>query len=773
MRLEHIHLDNFGSYHRQGIDLREVSAAVICGPNGAGKSTGFVDAPLWALFGKCRTDTDAMLRLGEELMTVSLTFLLNGQRYKVVRTRSLKTKAGKSELQLYVGSATGSRDDVEWTPASGSRLADTQHKILELLNADYDLLTATGFLLQGQADRFSRATPAERKAILAQILRLDSYAGLRTLANREDAVLLSAWVEQSKRLTELEGTAGALATLRAEAAGLEGRLQTLRHSIAQAEHHLEEWTGTEARVQAKLDGLTSLQAELARVREKVHEHEANRSLLEGHRDRLAEILKNRTVIETKVEEQRLVNLKIDKGRTDEQWIAAELDRINQAVQDIQAELSKGAALERDIERATGIVADAVRRYREATARMKEEIERDERSCGLLAQVPCNADLQGQCQFTIQTVRLKDGLPERRQLLANRWGTDEAIAAEVASLEKEEADLKAIELNEWRSQNWADQLTAYQAEQTDFRKKRSAVQSEQARLTAELAELGKFTVLVPELQQADVDQARVTKDLEALTLLEAETSSGIQKLTQDLAERPALESDLQQARQKRQELTTKRSGLQTSAQEAERQTGQLTERIDAAERAVQEAEGTRTELAVLSRQRRQFQLLADAYALIPVLILEQAIPLLEQEANGILAKISPSGMRVKLETQKALKSREGLAETLEIVVRDIYGERPYEAFSGGERFRLDLALRIGLSKLLANRAGARLETLIIDEGLGSLDEDGLAHLRECLAALGQEWPLVLVVTHVDAMKHTFPSQIMVSKNGNGSTVEIVN
>jgi exonuclease SbcC len=165
------------------------------------------------------------------------------------------------------------------------------------------------------------------------------------------------------------------------------------------------------------------------------------------------------------------------------------------------------------------------------------------------------------------------------------------------------------------------------------------------------------------------------------------------------------------------------------------------------------------------------MLADAYQKIPVLIMENAIPMLEHEANGILGRISSSGMKVRLDTQKTLKSRDGLAETLDIVVRDVFGERPYEAYSGGERFRLDLALRVGLSKLLANRAGARLETLVIDEGLGSLDDDGLNQLRECLGALQQEFKLVLVVTHVDAMKHTFPHQIVVTKDNTGSSVTV--
>ena len=50
-----------------------------------------------------------------------------------------------------------------------------------------------------------------------------------------------------------------------------------------------------------------------------------------------------------------------------------------------------------------------------------------------------------------------------------------------------------------------------------------------------------------------------------------------------------------------------------------------------------------------------------------------------------------------------------------------GTRNYELFSGGEAFKVNFAVRVALSRLLARRSGAKLETLIVDEGFGSQDE----------------------------------------------------
>ncbi len=60
----------------------------------------------------------------------------------------------------------------------------------------------------------------------------------------------------------------------------------------------------------------------------------------------------------------------------------------------------------------------------------------------------------------------------------------------------------------------------------------------------------------------------------------------------------------------------------------------------------------------------------------------------------------------------------MIETLDIKIADELGTRIYDMYSGGETFRIDLALRIAVSRLLVRRAGASMPILIIDEGLGT-------------------------------------------------------
>jgi exonuclease SbcC len=94
------------------------------------------------------------------------------------------------------------------------------------------------------------------------------------------------------------------------------------------------------------------------------------------------------------------------------------------------------------------------------------------------------------------------------------------------------------------------------------------------------------------------------------------------------------------------------------------------------------------------------------------------------------------------------------------------------FSGGEAFRIDFALRIAISKLLARRAGTALQTLIIDEGFGSQDDDGLQLIMDSILKIQDNFAKVIIVSHLPSMKEQFPVQFVVQKKSSGSTVTVV-
>ena len=155
-----------------------------------------------------------------------------------------------------------------------------------------------------------------------------------------------------------------------------------------------------------------------------------------------------------------------------------------------------------------------------------------------------------------------------------------------------------------------------------------------------------------------------------------------------------------------------------------------------------------------------------------MIIDAALPRIEIEANKLLARMTDGSMNIKLETQRPLRSGDDMRETLDIHVQDALGHRSYEMYSGGESFRINLALRIALSKILANRSGAPLPTLFIDEGFGTQDTSGIERITGVISALAGDFKCILVITHLEELKDSFPTRIEVENSGGVSTARIV-
>ena len=160
--------------------------------------------------------------------------------------------------------------------------------------------------------------------------------------------------------------------------------------------------------------------------------------------------------------------------------------------------------------------------------------------------------------------------------------------------------------------------------------------------------------------------------------------------------------------------------------------------------------------------------------VPALLIEQALPQIETKANDLLDRLSDGKMSIRFATMAEYKDkkRDDLKETLDIQISDGAGLRDYEMYSGGEAFRINFAIRLALSEVLAGRKGARLQTLVIDEGFGSQDAQGRQRLIEAINTVRGDFAKILVITHLDELKDAFPTRIEVEKTGNGSTVRVI-
>ena len=202
------------------LDLEGMHVACLSGENGHGK-TALLDAISWALWGAARARTqEELVHQGQQNMEVELEFSARRQRYLVNRkhTRSARSRQGTTSLELQVASADGFR------PITGGVMRETQRKIDDILNMDYDTFISTAFLRQGDADRFTKSRPSERKATLAEVLDLSYYARLEEMSRDRSRDIQQKSTRLSDAIADAQGRMAHRAEYEAELYEVAGNL---------------------------------------------------------------------------------------------------------------------------------------------------------------------------------------------------------------------------------------------------------------------------------------------------------------------------------------------------------------------------------------------------------------------------------------------------------------------------------------------------------------------------------------------------------------------
>lgn len=395
-------------------------------------------------------------------------------------------------------------------------------------------------------------------------------------------------------------------------------------------------------------------------------------------------------------------------------------------------------------------------YRANVARLKELAEMTRQ---LQAQVRADEDRLGELprlerEAAVLAERIRGSEEAARELEAVRSERDRlaaALAAEDYALEARRG------LQEVQAQEAALGYDAAAHEEA-----RRAVQ--ELRIYAERRE--RLAAARTGVEQEERELARL---VEARRQWEEQEQAEQDRYADLEAQRRALEERLRDAPRLEEEL---RRAEEMEAQ-ARQRLGAAQQRLAACEELERQKESRLRRRAELAHQESLYAELRTAFGVqgVPAMIIEAVVPEIEAEANRLLARMTGGRMTVRLETQREILSGE-TRETLEIHIGDELGTRPYENYSGGEQFRVNFALRVALSRLLARRAGAQLQTLFIDEGFGSQDAQGRERIVEAIHAIQDEFACILVITHLEELRDAFPTRIEVTKTPQGSVVSIV-
>ncbi|HMZ42481.1 MAG TPA: SMC family ATPase [Anaerolineales bacterium] len=315
----------------------------------------------------------------------------------------------------------------------------------------------------------------------------------------------------------------------------------------------------------------------------------------------------------------------------------------------------------------------------------------------------------------------------------------------------------------------------------------------AKLDKELAKLGYDVATHEETRQQELELREVEEEyrkLESARELSKRIAKEIDELEEEIKKKQAEVSESEEAHRAAAQALAESESHHPNLDDVERDLFALREdenrirdQVGAARQKVEvlaTLRGRKADYAVqreeLNQQIVRYKTLERAFGKdgVPALLIEQALPQIEQKANDLLDRLSDGQMSIRFVTQAEYKDkkRDDLRETLDIQISDSAGQRDYEMYSGGEAFRVNFAIRLALSEILSQRKGARLQTLVIDEGFGSQDAQGRQRLIEAINLIKQDFAKILVITHLDELKDAFPNRIEIEKTERGSAVKVV-
>lgn len=496
-------------------------------------------------------------------------------------------------------------------------------------------------------------------------------------------------------------------------------------------------------------------------------------------------------------------------------IAAQLQPVIQEEEQLVAHMELKPAVEQQVQAAVQLVLEKQqenRRFMEEMQALKDRIKTLEDVTGATCPV-CGQPLSAEEQQ-----KKIEALTAEGKALADQYRANQALCkqAEKDKLEREkqlreftqvEQQLRQVQLRHTQLAAQQEQLlnaqTAWQSngavrlaeiqrilEQEDYAHE---ARQQLARIDEALKDLGYDAAAHAAVQKAEMDgraseelmrqlstaraalaplereieglAAQVERDAQAVRDQEAQYLAAEQKYQEDAAQLP----DLDKAEREMFELKSRENQMRM-------QVGAAAQSVEVLSRQRERQRELNNQRDRVLEQINRLRALERAFSKdgVPALLIEQALPEIEAQANEILERLTDGAMSVRFRTQREYKDkkREDLRETLDIEISDPAGPREYELFSGGEAFRVNFAIRLALSRVLAQRAGARLQTLVIDEGFGSQDVEGRQRLLEAINLVKPDFAKVMVITHLEELKDAFPARIEVEKTASGSQVRVV-
>jgi exonuclease SbcC len=811
MRILSIEVEGLWSYRdRQRIDIANIPLLVGAGENGAGKSAIIVHAIIAAFYAKFPSPgvQSDYITDGTTEAHVSVEFEHGGATYRIGRTFTRGRGGGQGSLSV--------KDDSNpsgWRPLVSKAHADVTKALSELIGMDYDAATMTWISEQGATGKFPEAQPRDRFRLLSALFDLDVYDEKKKQAEKKGAELATRRETLDGRIAELEHTLEQSAETATESdksdvdveealTAEQGRLDQVNTEVADLNSGDPERRVREA--QAAYDVVHARRVQLLdEWTREVSRYDRSRSdAVQRHQQTTAQVdarltaqllaVDERTSSSRRTAEQQKQSASqaLTQIAEAESHVADVTVRASQARQQAAQHRQNAEVFGRQVSEHAGTRAafktewDALKQRHQDAAKRLETLQTsaagEHAACFTCNQHLSPADAQALIALTEQDLAV---IAARQEVV--KTGGSEAGQA-----------MNAAAANQQQETTFAEQAerTAEQASQEQARMETVIATKAERSAAKRDAEM----VLLDLDTEADQEKAKAhdARDAEVATLDKAHQRelADIDQQTENAKQQaaqysvvPTEEQDLANA------LDTARTAVAAEVAEVaaaradlEARRTAIRERINAliAERSRRnEAINQRRELKVrielltkdreaLEREQEMYKTLVKAFSQtgIPAMVLAGMMEQLNDSINLSLSRLSRGEMQVRLAASKD-GAKNVSDNKVTVYVETPSGTRTYEALSGGQKFRVALAIRTGLAEAIARGTGAPVETFILDEGWGSLDMKGIIDATEAVFRLS-ETTNVLTVTHIPEVRDAFPNRVEVEMVGGSSVARVV-
>jgi len=574
---------------------------------------------------------------------------------------------------------------------------------------DYQTFINSALLLQGRADEFSMKRPGERKEVLANILDLSMYDELERLARD---------YRKEKEIQQQSCVAD---------------LTRIEQELEQKGRYETELKETQAAISTISGDLEKQEAALTKLRQ-------SREALKSKEEQYKDIEKQIEQLSRQITDQNnRIKYHSDKIEKYEKVLSG-YDEESGKIRTQLDELTKREQELTKMREQAGELSNRIHHLNISNEQLMNEMKDLENKINMLN--------RGEAECPLCGTEL--GVEGRERIIANYKGQGkekgDVYRANSSDMQRKEGELK----------NLKQAASKLEGSITSERSQceRQAGDLERACKEAESS--------LPQEREALSQAQKALGDLR-VTLQESTEKNKL--ILAEIQDMPRLEGEFNQAEKAFRELKDQERSYRDRLVEIQTSLRRCTELESERQQHIKD-------MQLVAEEKGIYEELALAFSKkgIQAMIIDSALPEIEAEANRLLGRMTDNRMHLKIESQRDTKKGDTV-ETLDIKISDELGTRNYEMFSGGETFRVNFALRIALSKLLAKRAGAPLPTLIVDEGFGTQDSTGRGKLVEAINSIQDDFEKILVITHIEELKEAFETRIEVTKTEEGSTFSL--